>query len=222
MESRSEEIHSDGKELVIAASAFAIGTVTYMVVNALQWNRRVMGILARCRPMVRLCTEVRPSESRSLNLSIQHARPSARFIQSSNEWSIRALSESSFARDTRRVMSALWRRLLEAAHHQDCCWSALEALFECRSVWSSHDQPDPATIWTIVVGIGLDIGKARLDTQSASVDTVIVREKADFAALKVTRTPIFYVDGRLLTDFGESQRRLLVASELQATGLLNE
>jgi protein-disulfide isomerase len=107
-------------------------------------------------------------------------------------------------------------RLLEAARLQGKFEPLLDALFERQEEWSSHSAPNPARIWDIAKGIGVNVKKAKTDVSAASVDKVLRIEAEDLVALKVERTPTFFVNGKPLLNFGDQQLLDLVASEVKA------
>jgi protein-disulfide isomerase len=107
-------------------------------------------------------------------------------------------------------------RLLEAARAQGKFEPMLDALFEKQEEWSSHSAPDPARIWDIAKQAGVNVAKARTDARAASVDNLLRLEAEDLTALKVERTPTFFVNGKPLLNFGDKQLADLVASEVKA------
>ena len=63
---------------------------------------------------------------------------------------------------------------------------------------------------------GLDLVRARKDAASGQSTKRLREEAEDIIALQVTRTPTFYVNGKLLVDFGAQQLMNLVTSEVKA------
>ena len=107
-------------------------------------------------------------------------------------------------------------RLLVAAQAQGKVHELLSALFEHQEEWASHTGPDPARAWKIAGDVGIDVRKAQKDALAASVDNILQTEADDLIALKVERTPTFFVNGKPLPTFGPQQLVDLVASEVQA------
>jgi len=105
-------------------------------------------------------------------------------------------------------------RALVAAQGQGKFDALLNALFERQEEWASHASPDPAKIWKIAGDAGLNVGKARKDAQAARVDELLRAESEDLAAIKVERTPTFFVNGKSLPRFGPNELLALVRSEL--------
>ncbi|HEU5136728.1 MAG TPA: thioredoxin domain-containing protein [Steroidobacteraceae bacterium] len=106
-------------------------------------------------------------------------------------------------------------RLLEAARAQDKVHEVLSALFNRQQEWASHTAPNPAQAWVIASEAGLDMGRARQDALAKSVDEMLHIEAKDLNALKVERTPTFFVNGKPLPVFGAEELMALVASEVQ-------
>lgn len=136
---------------------------------------------------------------------------------------VKQIVDSSFGQIKVRIRYAAFHqgsadaiRLLEAARVQGKFWPVLEVLFKTQRQWASHQNPNASLIWSLVEGTGLDLVKAREYAVSSEVDKVLALEMNDIKKLQVRQTPTFYVNGKLLTDFGESQLRSLVRSELRA------
>jgi protein-disulfide isomerase len=106
-------------------------------------------------------------------------------------------------------------RLLEAARRQGKFHELLAALFEKQAEWASHNAQDLERAWKIAGEVGVNLVKARKEVGSKSVDSMLRLEAEDLNALKVERTPTFFVNGKLLVDFGAKQLFDLVASEVQ-------
>jgi protein-disulfide isomerase len=108
-------------------------------------------------------------------------------------------------------------RLLVAAQAQGKVHEVLSALFERQEEWAAHTGPDPARAWKIAAEVGLDVPRAQKDALAASVDNILQAEADDLVALKVDRTPTFFVNGKPLPTFGAQELADLVASEVQAS-----
>jgi len=105
-------------------------------------------------------------------------------------------------------------RLLVAASQQGKFDDVLSALFERQEEWASHTGPDSERAWKIAAEVGINLARARKDARAASVENLLSLESKDLAALKVERTPTFFVNGKLLEDFGPQQLLNMVASEV--------
>ena len=107
-------------------------------------------------------------------------------------------------------------RLLEAARQQGKFHEVLSALFERQQEWASHSAPDAARVWKIAGDVGVDLARARKDARAGNVNEMLKLEAEDLVALKVERTPTFFVNGKLLVDFGPEQLFDLVKKEVDA------
>ncbi len=106
-------------------------------------------------------------------------------------------------------------KILEAARQQNLFWPVAEATLRAQPLWASHGSTDPEHIWEFLGPTGLDIRQARADAQSPAAQAALDADIAAAVALKVTKTPGFFVNGRPLTEFGHEQLKALVASEVQ-------
>lgn len=104
-------------------------------------------------------------------------------------------------------------KILEAARLQGKYWEALEKTMALQPQWASHHNPQPELIWDLIADIGIDIPKARADAASPAIAEVLRQDMADMRALKVDKTPGFFVNGTPLAEFGEAQLRFLVEQE---------
>jgi protein-disulfide isomerase len=104
-------------------------------------------------------------------------------------------------------------RLLEAARLQGKYWQALDAVLSSQDTWASHDKPRPDLVWDIVAAAGVDIEKAKADMDSPKISEALALDQRDLVALKVKKTPTFFVNGKPLPQFGPDQLKALVKSE---------
>lgn len=107
-------------------------------------------------------------------------------------------------------------RILLAAREQGKFDTVLAALFDAQEQWASHHSPNVDEAWKIAIAAGLNESRARKVAQSAEITQRLREEDEDIIALKVSRTPTFYVNGKLLEDFGAEQLMALVTSEVKA------
>ena len=61
----------------------------------------------------------------------------------------------------------------------------------------------------------MDVARARSDSQGVDIATILAMDVADLVALKVDKTPTFFVNGTPLKRFGVEELRALVGSELR-------
>ena len=106
-------------------------------------------------------------------------------------------------------------RLLEAARMQGKFDEALTALFNGQPEWAAHHAPDTERAWQIVEATGVNLARARRDAKSAKADAVLRIDAEDVVALKVDRTPTFFVNGRPMTEFGPKPLIAMVQAEIE-------
>ena len=106
-------------------------------------------------------------------------------------------------------------KILEAARMQGQYWPAVERALDGQPQWAAHGNARPELIWDLITDLGLDMAKARADADSPAVAQLLAQDIADMKALKVDRTPGFFVNGTPLRDFGEAQLRALVDQEIK-------
>ena len=106
-------------------------------------------------------------------------------------------------------------KILEAARLQGKYWEALEKTMAFQPQWAAHDNAQPVLIWELISDIGLDVAKAKSEANSPVIHELLRQDVADMTALKVDRTPGFFVNGTPLRDFGEAQLKALVDQELK-------
>ncbi len=104
--------------------------------------------------------------------------------------------------------------MLEAAALQGKYWEAAEAALASQDFWASHDAPDVNKLWQPLASVGVDIARAKADMSSPAIKEIIAKDIAALTALKVQRTPTFYVNGQPLVNFGAEQLKELVKQEI--------
>ena len=105
-------------------------------------------------------------------------------------------------------------RLLVAAQQQNKFEPALDALFERQQEWASHHAPNIEQAWNVAGASGVKLARARKDARGTAADTVLKVDGEDVVALKVDRTPTFFVNGRALSTFGPNELLELVKQEV--------
>lgn len=106
-------------------------------------------------------------------------------------------------------------RILETARLQGVYVPVLEAVLGSQPEWHNGDM---TSAWSAAEAAGLDIARARAALQSPQINSVLQADFADLQTLGVKGTPTFFVNGRLLTDFGERQFRESVRAAVDSTG----
>ena len=107
-------------------------------------------------------------------------------------------------------------KMLEAARLQNKFWQMLEATYETQPLWASHGNPQPEKLWSLIEGVGLNVDRAKIDMQSATIAKRIEQDMADAQQLQVTKTPGFFVNGKPLVRFGYEQLQQLVENEVRS------
>lgn len=110
-------------------------------------------------------------------------------------------------------------KILEAARQQGKYWEAVDRAMAAQPLWAAHDRPQPEMLWDLIADIGLDMAKAKADASGPAIEQLLRQDVADMQALKVDRTPGFFVNGTPLRDFGEAQLNALVQQELKKAGV---
>lgn len=105
-------------------------------------------------------------------------------------------------------------QILEAARQQGKYWEAVERALASQPQWAAHHNPRPELIWGLIADTGIDVAKARAAADSPEIDRLLKQDAADMRALKVDKTPGFFVNGTPLRDFGAAQLKALVDQEL--------
>jgi protein-disulfide isomerase len=106
-------------------------------------------------------------------------------------------------------------RLLEASKKQGKYWETLEALLAAQSRWTINHTARLDLAWSAINGVGLQMQKLNEDMNAPELAGVIKQDLQDAAALNVTKTPEFFVNGRPMPSFGYEQLRTLVDQALR-------
>jgi protein-disulfide isomerase len=107
-------------------------------------------------------------------------------------------------------------RMLEASRLQGNFEPVLETLLKRQPEWASHGNPRIDKAWDFAEQAGLNVELARKAMFSDEINQILVQEKQDIKALKVSRTPTFYVNKKPLVKFGGQELYDLVRSEVEA------
>ncbi|WP_339849038.1 thioredoxin domain-containing protein [uncultured Nisaea sp.] len=109
-------------------------------------------------------------------------------------------------------------KVLEAARMQDVYEPVLEAVLREQSRWASHGASEPGRILQIAGSAGLDAEVARTQMLAPDVVAILNQDRADVETMGIRGTPTFFVNGRLLDPFGETELRTRVAEEVAGAG----
>ncbi|MFT5719463.1 MAG: protein-disulfide isomerase [Oleiphilaceae bacterium] len=107
-------------------------------------------------------------------------------------------------------------RMLEASRLQGIFEPVLEALLNRQPEWAIHGNPRIDKAWGFAEQVGLNVEAARKAMFSDEINYILAQEKKDIKALKVSRTPTFYVNKKPLPKFGGQELYELVRSEVEA------
>lgn len=113
--------------------------------------------------------------------------------------------------------------LLEAAGEQGKYWEAMDYLFQKQPEWGTkHGPPTAAPPPDINVlfdkyakELGLDVEKINSAIKENRFQAKLQRDLKDGQSLGVRQTPSFFVNGRKLARFSESDLRALIEDELK-------
>ena len=107
-------------------------------------------------------------------------------------------------------------RMLEASRLQGIFEPVLEVLLNRQPEWAVHGNPRIDKAWGFAEQVGLNVEAARKAMFSDEINQILVQEKNDIKALKVSRTPTFFVNKKPLPKFGGQELYELVRSEVEA------
>ena len=107
-------------------------------------------------------------------------------------------------------------KILEAARMQNLYWPVLEIMLKSQSAWAVNHVAQPGLVWDLIKDTGIDVAKAKADVNDPRITKIIEQDVADAKALKVTKTPGFFVNGKPLVNFGADQLKALVADEVRS------
>jgi protein-disulfide isomerase len=104
--------------------------------------------------------------------------------------------------------------MLEGSRKQDKYWQALEALLASQALWVPNHVAQADVARRIVATVGVDLAQLAFDMQAPEVAERMARDRQDAAALKITQTPEYFVNGRQMASFGRQQLQDLVRDAL--------
>ena len=107
-------------------------------------------------------------------------------------------------------------RMLEASRLQGVFEPVLDVLLKRQPEWAIHGNPRIDKAWGFAEQAGLNVEKARNAMFSDEINQILIQEKNDIKALKVSRTPTFYVNKKPLPKFGGQELYELVRTEVEA------
>lgn len=96
-------------------------------------------------------------------------------------------------------------RIIEAARLQDKFEQVLTAVLAAQPEWADHKNPDLRIAWSAAASAGLDLDAAKKVWMSPEITSRITQDVADLKTVKISGTPTFYIDGKLLKELGLQQ-----------------
>ena len=106
-------------------------------------------------------------------------------------------------------------RILETAKEQGIYEPVLAAVFEAQPQW--HDDETVKAAWQVAIKAGLDEQKARASMNSDKINQVLKQDMDDAKTIKISGTPTYYVNGKLLTKLSPDGLQAMVANEVKTT-----
>lgn len=108
-------------------------------------------------------------------------------------------------------------KALEAVRLQDRFWPALDALFAKQDQWTRGHAALPDQVLAVLGGVpGIDLARLKRDMERPEIAKALEQDIADAKALKLTQTPTFYINGKLLEPFGVEPLRAQVRAAVAA------
>jgi protein-disulfide isomerase len=107
-------------------------------------------------------------------------------------------------------------QMLEAAKAQGKYWEALEALLRQQDRWVHNHRASPDDAAAVLAAAGLDAARLKSDAQQPQARDAAAQDMADAKALKVTKTPEYFVNGQPLPKFGLDELKGMVNGALRA------
>ena len=104
---------------------------------------------------------------------------------------------------------------LEASKLQNKFWEALRVVFYYQSSWAINHTADVNLVYPYLDNIGIDIDKLKVDMKSQSVADIMQKDAEDAKVLRVLKTPTFFVNGKVLDQFGAEPFKALIAEQVK-------
>lgn len=105
-------------------------------------------------------------------------------------------------------------QILEASKKQGKYWQTLDALLASRASWVAGTSLQPREVWSVLETTGLDLDRLRFDMGDPENAERLARDMNEARALRITRTPAYYVNGRPLPRLGIAELRNAVDEAL--------
>ena len=104
--------------------------------------------------------------------------------------------------------------MIEASRLQDQYWQVLETLLATQDLWTVDHVAQAALARKALANVALDWTRLEADMKSPKVLENLAKDREDATALKVTRTPEYFVNGRQMPTFGREQLKRLMLDEI--------
>jgi len=105
-------------------------------------------------------------------------------------------------------------KLLESARLQGKFNETLEVIFKYQPQWAEHNNEKPELLWKFLAETTLDMKKLRKDFETINVDSILALDSKDATTLRITGTPTFFVNGKILRELNHKALLDLVESEI--------
>ncbi len=105
-------------------------------------------------------------------------------------------------------------RALEAAKLQGKFWPVLERLLASQSRWAIEHVVRRELVWEQLKTTDIDLDRLKSDMESPQVARNVALDLQDAKALKVNKTPEYFVNGKTMSSFGYDQLKQLVSEAM--------
>lgn len=105
-------------------------------------------------------------------------------------------------------------KALEASKLQGKFWPVLERLLASQPRWAIQHGVRSELVWEEIKTLDLDLDRLRADMDSPAVARNVALDERDAKAMKVTKTPEYFVNGKGLATFGHEQLQRLASETL--------
>jgi protein-disulfide isomerase len=110
--------------------------------------------------------------------------------------------------------SLLAAQVIEFARGEDKGWQMLETLLERQPEWADRAEPQTELIMSYARSVGLDMNALQSAINSQKYVEIIKQDEKDGIEAGVKGTPTFFVNGRMLIEFGQEPLRKLILEEI--------
>ncbi len=110
--------------------------------------------------------------------------------------------------------SILAAQIVEFAREKDKGWQMLETLLERQPEWADRAEPQTKLIMSYARLVGLNMKELQSAVDSGKYVDLIKQDEKDGIEAGVKGTPTFFVNGRMLMEFGYEPLRQLILEEI--------